>query len=818
MTLYPGTGLTFRTMDTSKEVSGSRAGAPSPGDPIVADADDKARDPVCGMSVRRATAKWTTQQDGQTYFFCCEPCLTRFREAPDRYLKPPASAAAPATTTPLTPASPGVPQAATAVEYVCPMHPEVVRNAPGACPICGMALEPRTVTLEAAPNPELVDMSRRLWWSIGPTAVVVLLGMSDAIPGQPLAHVLSMRALQWIQLVLATPVVLWAGWPFFERGVASIVRRSLNMFTLIALGAGAAYVFSVVATIAPSIFPPSLRGMDGTVGVYFEAAAVITVLVLVGQVLELRARGQTGSAIRALLHLAPNSARRVRDDGSEDDVPLDQVQPGDTLRVRPGERVPCDGVVLEGASAVDESMVTGEAIPIEKGAEARVVGGTLNGHGSFVMKAERVGKDTLLAQIVRLVAEAQRSRPAIQRLADRVSGYFVPAVIAAAGLTFLVWTFAGPEPRLAHALVNAVAVLIIACPCALGLATPMSIMVGIGRAATMGVLFKDAQALETLRSVDTLVVDKTGTLTEGKPRVVTVVAAAGFDERAVLRAAASLERASEHPLADAVVAEARARDALPGEVTEFRSITGKGIVGRLDGASVGVGNAALLQELGVADGTLAERAEALRTEGQTVVLVAVQGRVAGLLGIADPIKASARDAIRALHADGVRLVMLTGDTRTNALVVARELGIDDVEAGVLPTQKGEAIQRLRAQGRTVAMAGDGINDAPALASAHIGIAMGTGADVAVQSAGVILVRGDLSGIVRARALSRATMTNIKQNLLLAFVYNAVGIPIAAGALYPALGLLLSPMIASAAMSLSSVSVITNALRLRRLRV
>jgi P-type Cu+ transporter len=789
-------------MDTSKE---------------VAAADEKARDPVCGMSVRRATAKWTTQHDGQTYFFCCERCLTRFREAPDRCLKP-ASAPAPTTPLPPAPAAHPVPQSAGKVEYICPMHPEVVRDAPGACPICGMALEPRTVTLEAAPNPELVDMSRRLLGSIAPTAIVVLLGMSDAIPGQPLAHLLSMRALQWIQLVLATPVVLWAGWPFFERGVASIVRRSLNMFTLIALGAGAAYAFSVVATIAPSIFPPSLRGMGGAVGVYFEAAAVITVLVLVGQVLELRARGQTGSAIRALLHLAPKSARRVRDDGSEDDVPLDQIHPGDILRVRPGERVPCDGVVLEGASAVDESMVTGEAIPVEKAARARVVGGTLNGHGSFVMKAERVGSDTLLAQIVRLVAEAQRSRPAIQQLADKVSGYFVPGVIATAGLTFLVWTFAGPEPRLAHALVNAVAVLIIACPCALGLATPMSIMVGVGRAATMGVLFKDAQALETLRSVDTLVVDKTGTLTEGKPRVVTVVAAPGFDERAMLRAAASLERASEHPLADAVVAEARARDALPGEVTAFRSITGKGIVGRFDGASVGVGNAALLRELGVSDGTLAERAEALRTAGQTVVLVVIEGRVAGLLGIADPIKPSARDAIRALHADGVRLVMLTGDSRTNALVVARELGIDDVEAGVLPTQKGDAIQRLRAEGRTVAMAGDGINDAPALASAHVGIAMGTGADVAVHSAGVILVRGDLSGIVRARALSRATMANIKQNLLLAFVYNGFGIPIAAGALYPALGLLLSPMIASAAMSLSSVSVITNALRLRRLRV
>jgi Cu+-exporting ATPase len=844
-------------MDTSKENHGCCAGSHAPGDQAAPAPDETARDPVCGMSVRRSTAKWTIEHDGQTYFFCNERCLTRFREAPDRYLKP-ESAFAPATPTVLAPASPSVPQpaaeasagavfvcpmhpevrspthapcpecgmalepevpiAATKVEYVCPMHPEVVRDAPGACPICGMALEPRTVTFDEPPNPELVDMSRRLWWSIAPTTIVVLLGMADVIRGLPLMHALSMRAIQWVELVLATPVVLWAGWPFFERGAASIARRSLNMFTLIALGTGAAYAFSVVATIAPSIFPASFRGMGGAVGVYFEAAAAITVLVLIGQVLELRARGQTGSAIRALLHLAPKSARRLRDDGAEDDVPLDQVHPGDRLRVRPGERVPCDGVVLEGASAVDESMITGEPIPVEKAAETRVVGGTLNGHGSFVMKAERVGKDTLLAQIVRLVAEAQRSRPAIQQLADKVSGYFVPGVIAAAVLTFLAWTFVGPEPRLAHALVNAVAVLIIACPCALGLATPMSIMVGIGRAATMGVLFKDAQALETLQSIDTLVVDKTGTLTEGKPRVVTVVAAPEFDERAVLRAAASLERASEHPLADAVVAEARAKEALLGEVAEFRSVTGKGIVGKIDATPVGVGNVALLQELRISDTALAERAEALRTEGQTVVFVAIGGRVAGLLGIADPIKPSARDAIRALHAEGVRLVMLTGDTRTNALVVARELGIDDVEAGVLPTQKGEAIQRLRAQGRTVAMAGDGINDAPALASAHVGIAMGTGADVAVQSAGVILVRGDLGGIVRARALSRATMANIKQNLLLAFIYNALGIPVAAGVLYPASGLLLNPMIASAAMSLSSVSVISNALRLRHLRL
>jgi Cu+-exporting ATPase len=774
--------------------------------------DDVQRDPVCGMNVPTATAEWRAEHHGKTYVFCCDGCLAAFRANPAKYL---GRAEAKATEAPHpAPVAPG----AAPSRYTCPMHPEVLADSPGPCPICGMALEPREVTLEEPPNPELVDMSRRLKLSVVPTVLVLLIGMSDVLPGQPLQHAVSPALLAWVQLVLATPVVLWAGWTFFERGALSFVRRSLNMFTLIAIGTGAAYAFSVVATLAPGIFPESFRGSHGTVGVYFEAAAVITVLVLVGQVLELRARGQTGSAIRALLHLAPKSARRVKDDGSEDDVPLDRVHPNDRLRVRPGERVPCDGVVLEGASAVDESMVTGEAIPVEKGPGARVVGGTLNGHGSFVMRAERVGSDTLLAQIVRLVAEAQRSQPAIQRLADQVSGYFVPGVIGAASVTFLIWAFAGPEPRLAHALVNAVAVLIIACPCALGLATPMSIMVGVGRAATLGVLFKDAQALETLQTVDTLVVDKTGTLTEGKPMVASVVAAPEFEETEVLRAAASLERASEHPLADAVVAEARARGVAPQEVAEFRSITGKGIVGQLDSKAVGVGNAALLQELGVAESTLDDRAESLRGEGQTVVWVAIGGRVAGLLGFADPIKESAREAIQALHAEGVRLVMLTGDTRPNALVVARALGIDDVEAGVLPPQKGEAVRRLREQGRIVAMAGDGINDAPALASAHVGIAMGTGADIALHTAGVVLVRGDLKGIVRARALSRATMANIKQNLVLAFVYNALGIPVAAGALYPALGLLLSPMIASAAMSLSSVSVISNALRLRGARI
>ncbi|HEX3769440.1 MAG TPA: copper-translocating P-type ATPase [Polyangiaceae bacterium] len=702
--------------------------------------------------------------------------------------------------------------------FTCPMHPEIARDAPGSCPICGMALEPRTATLEEVRNPELVDMTRRLWWSITPTVLVVLLGMAEMIPGQPVARALSTRTLQWVELVLSTPVVVWAGGPFFARGVSSVVRRSLNMFTLIALGTGAAYAFSVVATVAPSLFPASLRGMDGAVGVYFEAAAVITVLVLLGQVLELRARGQTGHAIRSLLRLAPKTARRVGADGGEEDVPLDQVQPGDRLRVRPGERVPCDGAVLEGSSAVDESMITGEPLPVSKAAGSAVTGGTVNGTGGLLVKAERVGADTLLAQIVRLVGEAQRSRAPIQRLADRVAAVFVPAVIAAAAIAFVVWVLSGPEPRLAHALVSAVSVLIIACPCALGLATPMSIMVGVGRGATMGVLFKDARALEALRAVDTLVVDKTGTLTEGKPRVVSVFVAPGFEGSEVVRLAASLERGSEHALAGALVAEATARGLALDPPTEVQSMPGKGIVGRVGEHRVAVGNASMLADLGVADSGLDETAEIYRARGEVVIMLAIDGRPAGFLGLADPMKAEARDAIRTLQADGVRLVMLTGDTRTNALVVARALGVDEVEAGVLPAQKGEAVKRLAAQGRIVAMAGDGINDAPALAEARVGIAMGTGTDVALESAGVVLLRGDLRGLVRARALSRATMRNIRQNLWLAFVYNAVGVPIAAGVLYPALHLLLSPMIASAAMSLSSVSVIGTALRLRSVRV
>jgi P-type Cu+ transporter len=685
------------------------------------------------------------------------------------------------------------------------MHPQIVRDAPGSCPICGMALEPRTVTADEPANPELVDMSRRFWWSVAPTVVVVFLGMSG----------LAGRAGPGIELALTTPVVLWGGFPFFERGAATIAHRSLNMFTLIALGTGAAYVYSVVATIAPGTFPPSFHEANGTVGVYFEAAATITVLVLLGQVLELRARSRTASAIRSLLGLAPKSARRLRDDGTEEDVPLEHIKVGDRLLVRPGERLPVDGTVLEGKSTIDESMVTGEAMPIEKAAGARCTGGTVNGTGGFVMRAERVGSDTLLAQIVKLVADAQRSQPPIQRLADRVAAYFVPAVLMAALVTFAVWALVGPEPRLAHALINAVAVLIIACPCALGLATPMSIMVGIGRGATMGVLFKNATALETLRNVDTIVVDKTGTLTEGKPRVVSIVAVSGLAESEILLAAASLERGSEHPLAGAILAAAKEKGLSLVAPEDFRSITGKGVTGRVNGRATGVGNRALAAELGADDQSLATKAEQLRAEGQTVVFILIERKLAGLVGIADPIKSGAAEAVRALRAENIRVVMLTGDNRTNADVVARALGIDEVEAEVLPQQKGEVVRKLKAKGRIVAMAGDGINDAPALAEANVGIAMGTGTDIAMQSAGVVLVHSDLAGIGRARALSRATMSNIRQNLFLAFVYNAVGIPIAGGALYPLLGVLLSPMIASAAMSLSSVSVIGNALRLRR---
>jgi Cu+-exporting ATPase len=758
------------------------------------------RDPVCGMTVNAAAPKGGTHEhQGHTYAFCGPRCREKFVADPDRYLQP-------------QPAAP----AATATEYTCPMHPQIVRPAPGTCPICGMALEPRTISATEETNPELADMERRFWLSLIPTVPLFALSMSEMLPGQPVQHALGAGTINWIQAILATPVVLWAGKPFFERGWASLRSGNLNMFTLIALGTGVAYVYSIVATAFPGLFPDTFRTHGGALGVYFEAAAVITVLVLLGQVLELRARSRTGSAIRALLGLVPKTARRLRDDGVEEDVALEQVRPGDRLRVRPGEKVPVDGVAVEGTSAVDESMVTGEPIPVEKRPGDRVTGGTVNGAGGFVMRAERVGSDTLLARIVQMVGEAQRSRAPIQRLADTVAGYFVPAVIAAALLTFAVWALLGPEPRLAHAIVNAVAVLIIACPCALGLATPMSIMVGTGRGAQAGVLIRAAEALEVLESVDTLVVDKTGTLTEGKPRLLQVQAAAGAgDESELLRLAASLEMGSEHPLAAAIVAAARERGLTIAPATDFRSETGKGVRGTVGGHDVALGNAALLATLHLDAGALAAPAESLRAQGQTVMFVAVDGRVAGLLGVGDAIKASTPEAIRLLHDDGIRIVMLTGDSRATAQAVAAQLNIDTVEAEVLPQDKATAIKRLQEQGRRVAMAGDGINDAPALAQADVGIAMGTGTDIAMQSAGVTLVKGDLRGIVKARRLSRATMRNIRQNLLFAFLYNTLGIPVAAGVLYPFFGILLSPMIAAAAMTFSSVSVISNALRLRR---
>ena len=704
----------------------------------------------------------------------------------------------------------------TRTQYTCPMHPDVVRGQPGSCPICGMALEPVTVILDEAPNPELADMTRRFWASLALTLPVFVIAMADFVPGRPLDGLASERTLGWLQLLLASPVVLWGGKPFFERGLASLITRNLNMFTLIAIGTGTAYLYSLVAMLVPGVFPDAFRADDGGVAVYFEAAAVIVTLVLLGQVLELEARSQTSSAIKALLGLAPKTARLVRPDGREEDVPLERVHPGDRLRVRPGEKVPVDGVVSEGSSSLDESMITGEPIPVQKGAGDRVTGATVNGTGSFIMTAERVGADTLLAQIVRMVSEAQRSRAPIQRLADVVAGYFVPAVVLAAAATFVIWALVGPEPPLAFAVINAVAVLIIACPCALGLATPMSIMVGTGRGAGAGVLIKTAEALEILEKVDTLVVDKTGTLTEGRPRVTRVVPAEGVGESELLRLAASLERGSEHPLAAAIIAGAQERDGALEKAEEFESITGKGVIGRVGGRDVALGSLGLLAGRGIDPGGLEARADELRRDGETVIFAALDGKAAGLIGIADPIKEATPEAIRQLHADGVRIVMLTGDNRTTAEAVGRRLGLEDIEAEVLPEQKVEVVKRLQAEGRIVAMAGDGINDAPALAQAHVGIAMGTGTDVAMESAGVTLLTGDLRGIARARRLSRATMRNIRQNLFWAFLYNSLGVPIAAGVLYPLLGLLLSPVIAAAAMSFSSVSVIGNALRLRKL--
>jgi len=752
------------------------------------------RDPVCGMDVTPSTAR-LVERNGTTYRFCSVRCRDAFLNRPV------------------------LPAAHDEVLYTCPMHPEIRQRGLGACPMCGMALEPQTVTVSYEANNELIGMARRFWISLLFTAPAFLLAMSDMIPGQPLQHNVSSQFLAWVQCLLATPVVLWGGWPFFQRGWASIVHRRLNMFTLIALGTGAAYIYSVIALVFHGAFPVSFHRHHGNVPVYFEAAAVITTLVLLGQVLELRARSRTSEAIKALLNLAPKTARRVRDDGTDEDVPLESVMRGERLRVRPGERIPTDGVVLEGTSAVDESLVTGEWMPVEKGAGARVTGGTVNGAGGgLLIRAERVGSETLLAQIVRMVSEAQRSRAPIQHLADVVSAYFVPAIILVAAITFFVWALIGPQPRLVYALINAVAVLIVACPCALGLATPMSIMVGVGRGARAGVLIKNAEALELLETVDTLVVDKTGTLTEGKPTLVSIVPVDPGRERELLRLAASVERGSEHPLATAIVAQAVAERLTLGEAKNFASVTGKGVTGVVGGRRIVLGNSQLMNDAGVSLEQLTAQAEALRCEGQTVVFVAVDNRLVGLLGVADPIKPSTPEAIEILHREGVRVLMVTGDNQTTAEAVAKHLKIDEVQAEVLPEQKGEIVKRLQAEGRVVAMAGDGVNDAPALAQAHVGIAMGTGTDVAMESAGVTLVKGDLRGIARARRLSRATMRNIRQNLWFAFLYNALGVPVAAGVLYPVFGWLLSPMIASAAMSVSSVSVILNALRLRSVKL
>ncbi len=755
-------------------------------------------DPVCGMTVDPTTAKHRAEHDGKTYYFCCARCRERFAADPARFLG--AKRATPEDAPPGT-------------IYTCPMDPEIRQVGPGICPICGMALEPETVTAETGPNPELVDMSRRFRIGLALALPLLVLEMGGHLLG--LHHGLSQQAVNWIGLLLATPVFLWAGWPFLERGWASVRTGNLNMFTLVAMGTGVAWIYSTVATLAPGLFPPSLRASDGGVPTYFEAAAVITALVLLGQVLELKARDRTSGAIRALLDLAPKTARRIKTDGSDEDVDLGLVAVGDRLRVRPGERVPVDGRILEGASTLDESMVTGESMPVGKSAGQEVIGGTMNAEGAFIMEAAKVGRDTMLARIVQMVADAQRSRAPVQRLADQVSGWFVPAVVAAAMLAFAAWMIWGPEPRFTYAVVAGVSVLIIACPCALGLATPMSIMVGVGRGARSGVLIRNAEALERLEKVDTLVVDKTGTLTEGKPEVVAVETMGGLTEGDLLRLAAGVERLSEHPLAAAVVRAAEARALSPAPVASFEAPAGKGVSGVVDGRRVVIGNREMMAAAGIDTASLDEAGDRHRREGATVVFVAVAGKLAGLVAIADPVKPSTPSALAALRDVGMRVIMLTGDNEVTARSVARKLGIAEVEAGVLPAGKREVVERLKREGRVVAMAGDGVNDAPALAAADVGIAMGSGTDVAMQSAGVTLLKGDLEGIVRARRLSQATMRNIRQNLFFAFVYNAAGVPVAAGVLYPVFGMLLSPVIAAAAMSLSSVSVITNALRLDR---
>jgi Cu+-exporting ATPase len=784
----------------ASEGSGCGRGHGHSGHDHHTDGKANVRDPVCGMSIDPATSRHRFDYRGETFHFCSAGCRTKFAADPKGYLdnsKPKAA----------------VPEG---MIYTCPMHPQIRQIGPGSCPICGMALEPEVASLDAPPNPELADMTRRFWIGLALCVPPVVLEMGGHLVG---GHGWIDQTLSnWIQLVFATPVVLWAGWPFFVRGWQSLVTRNLNMFTLIAMGTGVAYVYSLIGTIAPDIFPATFRGHGGAVAVYFEAAAVITVLVLLGQVLELRAREATSGAIKALLELAPKTARRIGDDGADHEVQIDSLTVGDKLRVRPGEKVPVDGVILEGRSSLDESLVTGESMPVTKEAGDKVIAGTLNQSGSFVMRADKVGRDTLLSQIVKMVAEAQRSRAPIQRLADQVASWFVPIVIVVAVVAFGAWALFGPEPRMAFGLVAAVSVLIIACPCALGLATPMSIMVGIGRGAQAGVLIKNAEALERMEKIDTLVVDKTGTLTEGKPKVVAIVPAAGFQQADILRLAASVERASEHPLADAMVRAARERSLDLSKVEEFDSPTGKGATGKVDGKIVVLGNSNFLKSLGIETQPLNEQGEHLREDGATVINIAVDGKLAGLFAIADPIKPSTPDALEALAAEGIKVIMLTGDNRTTAIAVARKLGITDVEAEVLPDQKIAVVRKLQNAGRIVAMAGDGVNDAPALAAAGVGIAMGTGTDVAMESADITLLKGDLRGIVRARRLSQATMRNIRQNLFFAFIYNAAGIPIAAGILYPGFGILLSPIIAAAAMALSSVSVVGNALRLRVTRL